>query len=291
MSEFDERRTEGDLAGREFWEDVWADSELPPRVRTDGTSARDDAFIVELDRALADYTGAKRVVEVGCARSVWLSHLASSHGLEVSGLDYSPEGCELCRRVLARDGVEGDVRCADLFAPPDDFVRAFDVGISFGVVEHFERTRDAVAAVANLVTPGGIVVTEVPNLAGLAGAVLRRANPTLYAAHRVLDRAALRRAHEDAGLEVLRCDYVMSTGFSAVTVQPSQTSGVSAKFWPRAVSALHRLSDLVRRIERRTGTFPRTRVLAPFVWCVARVPVTEAEVSRSQADCEPAQRV
>ncbi len=291
MTEFDERRTEGDLAGREFWEGIWTDSELPSRVRTDGTSARDDAFIAELDRALADCAGAKRVVEVGCARSVWLSHLASSRGLEVSGLDYSAEGCELCRRVLARDGVEGDVRCADLFAPPDDFVRAFDVGISFGVIEHFERTRDAVAAVAGLVRPGGIVVTEVPNLAGLAGAVLRRANPPLYAAHRVLDRAGLRRAHEDAGLEVLRCEYVMSTGFSAVSVQSSRTPGSSQKFWSRVVSALHRLSDLVRRVERRTGTLPRTRALAPFVWCVARVPVTVVNGSSSQADCEPAQRV
>lgn len=272
MSDARESRSAGDLAGQDFWQNVWEDSLLPQGVRTDGSSVRDSAFIESLRRSLSMAQNVDRVIELGCAGSVWLSLLATHFGLSVAGLDYSERGCELSRAVLARDGVVGDVRCADIFSAPDDFAGAFDAAVSFGVVEHFENTADVIRAAAAFVRPGGLVITEVPNLTGLAGAMLKRANRPVYDAHHALGRGDLSAAHGAAGLEVLSCEYVMSIGPSVVSLHTADGYSVGAG-WRRAVSLLHRVSDIVWRLERRMGRrFPGSRVLSPFIWCVARVP-------------------
>ena len=81
-----------------------------------------------------------RLLEVGCARSRWLPYFAAEHGYEVTGLDYSTMGCEQARQILAAAGVEGRIVEGDLFSPPEDLLEAFDVVISFGLVEHFDDT-------------------------------------------------------------------------------------------------------------------------------------------------------
>ena len=79
------------------------------------------------------------LLEVGCGNSIWLPYFAKQFGFLVSGLDYSEEGCRTSREMLAEAGVRGMIRCADVFARPDDMRNRYDVIVSVGVVEHFQE--------------------------------------------------------------------------------------------------------------------------------------------------------
>src|SRR5687768_8887760 len=41
-----------------------------------------------------------RLLEVGCGGSIWLPYFAREHGFEVTGLDYSEQGCAAAEHVL-----------------------------------------------------------------------------------------------------------------------------------------------------------------------------------------------
>ena len=103
------------------------------------------------------------LVEVGCARSAWLPYFGREFGFGLHGLDYSELGCEQERTILVESGLAGEITCADLFAPPRALLGAFDVVVSFGVVEHFSDTGAVTAAMAALLRPGGLLITVIPN--------------------------------------------------------------------------------------------------------------------------------
>jgi len=66
----------------------------------------------------------------------------------VHGLDDSPLGVEQTLARLRRSGIDGEVRCADLFDPPSEWLGAFDIVSWFGVAEHFRDTSAAISAAA-----------------------------------------------------------------------------------------------------------------------------------------------
>jgi PST family polysaccharide transporter len=84
---------------------------------------------------------------------------------------------------------------------------SFDILTSFGVVEHFTDTAHCLEACSRFLRPGGVMMTVIPNLAGLNGAGTRFFSPETYAIHVPMSAKALRQAHEKAGLEVLECRY------------------------------------------------------------------------------------
>ena len=268
--------TNDDKAGREYWESAWSGRSLPPRFDPDAptlTACVDRT----VDRFLRDATDgldprATAVVEVGCGASTILPFLAVRHGFRVAGLDYSPEGAAQSRALLARDGVAGEVHVADPFALPEALVGAFDVAWSNGLVEHFADTAGCVRAIAKLVRPGGRVVTMIPNMAGAVGRAQRYLDRAVYDAHVPLDREALAAAHEGAGLQVRRCDYLHSVNFGVVNA--ARARGVVRRAVQRA---LVDASRAVWRYESLAGELPAGRRFAPYVGCVAVAPPSDAE--------------
>ena len=111
----------------------WAMTEQPRtlgRERLVGHAGR-------VDRAtLAEVPPGSRLLEIGAARSRWLPYFAQHFGLQVTGLDYSQDGCEQARAILARSNRSGDIVCADLFAPPPRLLRRFDVVWAAGGTPH-----------------------------------------------------------------------------------------------------------------------------------------------------------
>lgn len=261
-----------DLAGPQHWTNIWAGAPIPDPLLETPAGYRDVVFANLLREAFGPGTGVASVVEVGCARSVWLPYLGKYLGLRVVGVDYAEAGCELSRRMLERDGLPADVRCVDVFEPPADMIGSFDGAYSFGMVEHFDSTASAVAAIAALVRPGGVIVTEVPNLVGLQGWLMRKANPELFEAHHVLSAEQLASAHSVAGLEVVSSHYVMPFGVPAVQFPAAgspQPSGSIRWMVDRAKSLTPKVWS---REAHRGRAYPSTGMLAPYGWCMARKP-------------------
>lgn len=161
----------GDRAGERYWDDVWAAADAADmNPATPGFRNRVDRSFDAMFRAILPERPFE-LIEVGCAHSPWLAHFAREHGARVCGLDYSERGCEIERAMLRDAGVDGEVVCGDLFEPPMSLRARFDVVVSFGVMEHFDDTTAAARALAAYLTPGGVVVTVIPNMTGAIGRI------------------------------------------------------------------------------------------------------------------------
>jgi 2-polyprenyl-3-methyl-5-hydroxy-6-metoxy-1,4-benzoquinol methylase len=213
-----------------------------------------------------------RLVEVGCARSQALPVLAKRLGLSVAGIDYSPNGCEQTRVMMEREGVRGEVYCSDIFAIPDSLKGKFDIVVSFGLIEHFSDTREIVSALAQLMKPGGVILTNIPNMRGTVGLAQKFLNRGIYDIHVPLTPSLVRDAHEKAGLRVIKCGYFLSCNYGVVNLgKPNQRS---LRWWAKKIvlASLARLSMMVWLIERTLGKFPVTQLFSPYVNCVAVKP-------------------
>ena len=268
----------GHLSDKEYWSNKYVASDFPRPVDVGDKSLknyfrryqhRDFARRV---REFGLGPGSK-LLEVGCGGSIWLPYFAREHGFEVTGLDYSAQGCAAAEHVLKREGVEGKVVCGDMFDPPEGMAGAFDMVTSYGVVEHFTDTAAAVGACAAFLRPGGAMMTLIPNLAGLSGVGLKYFNRPVYDIHVPMAAPDLARAHEQAGLEVVDCDYVTPMWFSDWDV-PAEDPRKGRRLlrnllWYGSAA----FSAGVWALDDLTGNhIPGSRLFSPWSVCWARKP-------------------
>ncbi len=263
----------GDRAGKSYWDRVWSDDDLPPPLQVavpDRTNYKERRFHEELVRIFAAHR-VRTLIEIGCAKSRWLPHLAKHFGVEVTGLDYSEAGCAKARRLLEREGVDGEIVCADLYAPPARLVERFDALVSFGVAEHFDDTGACIAAFARYLRRGGVMFTSVPNLVGVNGDLQKVLDREIYDKHLPISREALRAAHERAGLVVEECGYFVALNPGVLTLgnQDSKVVHAAKRVF---LAGIGRAAQLVWKLEAAIAPLPPTQLFAGFVNCVARKP-------------------
>lgn len=260
-----------DLAGKQHWDGVWTAHQLPAAI--DPHSPGASAFVRHFDRVYrktwpeGKHHGA-RFLEIGCGQSAWLPYFAREFGFKVAGVDYSDVGCAQTRAILAREGVAGDIYCANLFEPPETLAGGFDIVYSGGVVEHFEDTAGCIKACARFARPGGTIVTVVPNMTGLIGLLQRLLNRAVYAIHVPLDREALVAAHRAAGLEVRFCDYNTLCNLGLVNIDNWRQRA----FYTVANELRFRLGPVISLLERALPRLGSTRWGASYIICVATTP-------------------
>jgi 2-polyprenyl-3-methyl-5-hydroxy-6-metoxy-1,4-benzoquinol methylase len=209
---------------------------------------------------------ATNLLELGCARSAWLPYFSKELGFCVTGIDYSPVGCEQAKTILAVEGVEGDVALGDFLSPPPHLLNCFDYVVSFGVVEHFEDTGQCLRSCGAFLKPGGTMVTVIPNMKGLVGQLQKCLAREVYDVHVPLDAKALRREHEDAGLEVLRCEYFCFLHFGVLNLSRIRQSFLGLWF-SRLLIAISAATWIV---ERMGVKLPANKMTSPYVICVSR---------------------
>jgi len=103
----------------------------------------------------------RRVLEAGCGS---LSHLML-HGDHVTGIDISAEQLE--RNPALAEKIHGDLESYPL--PP----QAFDLVISWDVLEHLPAPERALENLARALAPGGLLILALPNRDSLKGLVTR----------------------------------------------------------------------------------------------------------------------
>jgi len=265
-----------DKAGPEYWNNAWKGSVVPRPIDPADPSPHnwvDRRFHREFQRLFGESRkSGMKLLELGCAQSRWLPYFAKEFGFSITGLDYSPIGCEMARTILDRSGVAGEIVCADFFGPPDSMRGAFDVVVSFGVAEHFDDTAACIRAFASFLKPGGILFTNIPNMCGLVGFLQRVLNRPVYDIHQILDPNALRAAHEAAGLDVLSCEYFIFNNFGVCNLNKLRTHGASWIIKKSVTGVLGRISMLTGFIEDRTGDLRPGRFASANINCIARRP-------------------
>ena len=173
-----------------------------------------------------------RVLEIGFAPGKTLAFVAKVLGAKVSGLDYSESGVQFSKRLFQTLGIEGDLRCEDVFATTFP-LGTFDFVYSNGVIEHFDDPREIVRRHVELLHPGGTALILIPNYGGLYGRIQRHFDPENLKIH---------------NLEIMTCDALLrlspsdmvekATSFRTGRVSPWLIS--FDKRWPPPMATLAR---------------------------------------------------
>jgi len=263
-----------DKAGLKYWNNSWSESKLPTEINPFDFRLKNyvnlkfhELFLRVFDKLK---TPSMKLIEIGCAKSEWLPYFSREFGFRVSGLDYSPLGCRMAKELLKRSKISADIVCADFFDPPKNMAQSYDILLSFGVVEHFEDTAASIRAMSLFIKPGGKMITIIPNMVGIIGTIQKIINKPVYDIHELIDPFHLKLAHESIGLEVIECDYFISTNFGV-----NNLSGISAKSFSWIIKKVFlgffaRISMLIWFLESRTGfIFPYSKFFSPYVVCIA----------------------
>lgn len=262
----------GEKSTKQMWEAMYS-SRAPVPIYPDPASSRGTFELTQLfKRHLPDGNG-HRLLEMGCGGSKWLPWFAREMGYEVSGVDYSEGGCATARESLAAFQVEGDIHCADFYHLSADFEKKFDVVSSFGVVEHFEPPTPLLKVFGNCLKPGGLLLTFVPNMAGLLGSLIKRLDRALYDTHVLFDLKQLGAYHEAAGLEVRFAAY---TGWVDLQTAPVEKVGkLTGLIYKNVTYGVNRALLPAYRAFR--GFRPQSNWLCDSMMVVARRPDSSTE--------------
>jgi SAM-dependent methyltransferase len=112
------------------------------------------------------WTGEGRLLDVGCATGKFLRAMLAV-GWKVAGIEIDPDAARKARTVTPNI-FEGD----PLEAPFE--AASFDVVTAFHVVEHLPQPCAALAQMLTWLAPGGRLIVEVPNVAGVGGRLFGR---------------------------------------------------------------------------------------------------------------------
>ena len=264
---------QGDKAGKDHWNTNWADTPIPPAIDPDDQSAGN--YVVRNYHALFNglFAGTghgKKLLEIGCARSVWLPYFAKYYGFNVSGIDYSELGCQQAIAALKQESVTGNVVCCDFHSPPASFMNQFDVVISFGVVEHYTDTKECIESISRYIKPGGRLITVIPNMTWIMGLLQKYLDISVYRMHVPLSARRLKKAHEKCGLKVESCKYFMFANFGVLNTSRIKYSGLVSRLKIKIALNLSRTSRLIGTTEDRTFHLPAMFFLSPYIVCICR---------------------
>ena len=119
-------------------------------------------------RRLPQGSAAGRALEIGCGGGAYLLALREQ-GWEVHGVELSPDLAQHAREELGFDVRTGSAETA-LVEFPDDH---FDLVAMWHVIEHLSDPSAVLAEIRRVLKPGGRLIMELPNFAGLSRFVLR----------------------------------------------------------------------------------------------------------------------
>jgi ubiquinone/menaquinone biosynthesis C-methylase UbiE len=187
-------------ANRRFYETVAAEYDREEAI----ANPRAQALLRDSLRRALDVVCPKPAALDACGGSGNVSELLVGMGVLPVLVDVSPEMVELWREKARRAGMEPEIVVAEIA----DFLRAdprrWDLVVFSSALHHLESYEDAVAAAAERLNPGGVLVTIFdPPLAERGDRALRRLDWVLFqAVHEPRDfvetvRNRLRRATAD----------------------------------------------------------------------------------------------
>jgi 2-polyprenyl-3-methyl-5-hydroxy-6-metoxy-1,4-benzoquinol methylase len=258
-----------DKAGKQYWDKAWGTYDIPK-----GVNPQNKDIANYVNQSFHNYftnlfsnvtTQGKKILEIGCARSEWLPYFSKEFGFNVTGIDYSEIGCKQAMQILSNDGVRGEIVYADFFSPPESMLKAFDVVVSFGVLEHFKDTTDCVLAFSRFLKAAGLLITNIPNLCGLNGLIQKMINRSIFDIHVPLDKKSIVRLHQINELRIISCDYFLFINLGVLNIENLKGS----LFYTGAARLRSLINKVVWICERAIPVLKPNRWSSPYINCVA----------------------
>ena len=203
LSPGDDLSGAANLTDRNFWKAFWE-------------SKKDLIFAIKPNYHFGDILG-KLIAEKGISTAIELggfpgyyaTYLKKYRHLDTTLFDYYiDEG--IINRLLEKNGLKpGDVHIieADLFAYQPE--KLYDMVLSFGLIEHFNDTKDIIKRHLPFLKPGGVLFVTLPNFKGVNGWVQRKFDRSNYDKHFIesMDLPMLMDCCRDLGLKEIEASY------------------------------------------------------------------------------------
>lgn len=135
----------------EFYGDRWYTAYDDPVAILRAQSRLTNPMVIERIRA---HTGGKKVLDVGCGGG-FLSNALALEGLQVTGVDLSPDSLKVARHYDTTTTV--NYMMADAYQLPFDDA-SFDVVTVMDFLEHVERPAQVIEEVSRILRPDGIFI-------------------------------------------------------------------------------------------------------------------------------------
>ena len=161
----------------EYWDKAYL---KPPRLRL---PSRFNLSICNAQRLLKDHVKpGMHFLEIGCAPGKMLAWVSFALKARVAGIDYSKRGIIYAQQIFHAVGIEGDLRCEDIFNTTFK-PGTFDIVYSNGVVEHFKDVKEIIRQHAVFLKPHGKALIVIPNLSGVWGILTKWLAPDILGMH------------------------------------------------------------------------------------------------------------
>ncbi|NOX58110.1 MAG: class I SAM-dependent methyltransferase [Planctomycetes bacterium] len=153
--------------GTPVWERVWR--HVPEASKDDAALKRERegprwaTMVAALKETFGEIAGL-RTVELGSGRAD-LSVLLAEQGASVTLVDQSDVALDLARERFDRLGLDAKYRKGNILDPCELTHDAFDVSLSYGVIEHFrnDARTQTIRTHHDVLRPGGMTIIGVPN--------------------------------------------------------------------------------------------------------------------------------
>jgi 2-polyprenyl-3-methyl-5-hydroxy-6-metoxy-1,4-benzoquinol methylase len=189
--------------------------------------------------------------------------------LDVYGIDYTEIGCEQTKAILKRDNVQGEIILADIFNPPHELLGAFDYVCSFGVAEHFDDTTSALNAFSKFLKPGGILITSIPNMAGIIGLLQKWMYKEVYDVHKIMSKDQLASQFDSQHLQLLTCNYFLPVSFG-LTLDPVDNTVIKFRTLKKLIAkGLQIVSKVLWKVDDLLP-LPNTTLFSAGIFTVAQ---------------------
>ena len=234
------------LTDQHYWDAIWKFSggqdatPAPPNEAEPTARWRDQAIARHLGQT-------RRFIEVGAGGSPWPAFVTKKYDAEAWGIDFSQPGLQLAAKAAVANDQSISLVAGDVFDRSLLPAGYFDVVYSGGFVEHFPSSLPVMQRLGELAHADGVVITAVPNLCGVNGALQKFVDRQTYERHVVISLAALDAAHAAAGL---------------VAVEPARFVGVI----DLGAVNLTRLAAWMPRLPFRTMTFAFAKLHLAGCW-------------------------
>ncbi len=127
-----------------------------------GTLHRINPLRLQWIEAVAGPLAGRRVLDVGCGGGI-LAESMAARGAVVLGIDLSEKSLAVARLHLLESGVDVAYRAVSAEALAREQASAFDIVICMEMLEHVPDPASTVAACAQLVRPGGMLLFSTLN--------------------------------------------------------------------------------------------------------------------------------
>ncbi|HAK87964.1 MAG: hypothetical protein A2077_02985 [Nitrospirae bacterium GWC2_46_6] len=203
------------LSDSNYWDDIY----VRGRRKYTYPDLKGNRFHIKLSRLLRKHLKrGSNALEIGCGGSIWLPYLMNKFGCHVTGIDFSEEGLKKAEEHLKPVGNNYELHLMDFLKPDERLFSKFDMLFSLGVIEHFENPSELIKIFKQFLKPDGLMITWVPNTAGLIMKLQKFADIEIYERHKAFDFETFMKYHTGNGLEIVEASPIRFMDLSMINI-------------------------------------------------------------------------